>query len=37
MVEVPEMTEEVVKQLLQKYLVNLDFIKNQSDTESLFV
>jgi hypothetical protein len=29
------MNEEVAKQLLQKYLVNLDLTKNQLDTESL--
>jgi GTPase SAR1 family protein len=34
-VEVPQMNEEVAKQLLQKYLVNLDLTKNQLDTESL--
>ena len=34
-VEVPKMNEEVAKQLLQKYLVNLDLTKNQLDTESL--
>ncbi|KAF2180563.1 hypothetical protein K469DRAFT_440296, partial [Zopfia rhizophila CBS 207.26] len=34
-VEVPKMNEEAVKQLLQKYLANLDLTKNQPDTESL--
>jgi hypothetical protein len=34
-VEVPKINEEVAKQLLQKYLVNLDLIKTQLDTESL--
>jgi len=34
-VEVPEMNEEVAKELLQKYLVNLDLTKTQPDTEAL--
>ena len=34
-VEVPKMNEEGAKQLLEKYLVNLDLTKNQLDTESL--
>jgi hypothetical protein len=34
-VEVPKMNEEGAKELLQKYLVNLDLTKNQPDTESL--
>jgi len=33
--EVPKMNEEVAKQLLQKYLINLDLTKNQPDTDSL--
>lgn len=34
-IEVPKMNEEVVKQLLQKYLINLNITKNQPDTKSL--
>jgi hypothetical protein len=36
-VEVPEMDEEVAKQLLQKYLIHLDLVNNRKDTAALLV